>query len=285
MYPHERPAINEYVHVTYTQIEPDYCVKVTLNEYNDCEGAIYLADISRKRKIKSLIKECPIGQSVVVQVIQSDKDFISLSRRNMHAPEQEKYLEWYGLSRRLQAIMRKIAFQNKIPLEDVCAAISWPLYSNLDSDLNRGDNLQLHPFNVLADKQKIQELLDSDNDNNVNKSYIADYILADHENLFGHKTYDETYIVQMLSYGINGVSDIKEVLTDCLEIESQFETGTKLNIIMDECPKYTFKFTGPNVSAINEYIAACKALLLGGQKNLFVQEFGAKETNTSESVD
>lgn len=278
MYPNELPAVNEYVHVTYKQIEPEYCVKVTLNEYSDREGAIYLADLSRKRKIKSLIQECPIGQSVVVQVMQSEADFISLSRRNMHAPEQEKYQEWYGLSRRLQAILRKIAFSRKIPLVEICEAISWPLYSSLEPDLNRGDNLQLHPLNLLGDKQKVIELLENP-PAGMNISYVKDFILADHEALFGLKTHTETYAVQILSYGIDGVDDIKSVFTKCLEMELKY--GTKLAIIMDECPKYTFKVSGLDSIAVGEHMNACKSLL--SQKKLHTQEYGKPNSVISAS--
>lgn len=254
MYPQDRPRVKDHVYVTYKEIQQDYGVRVTLNEYNDCEGTIYLAELTRRKQIKSLIKECPIGHTVVAEVLQSDPNFISLSKRNMVQADQDKYQEWFGLSRRLQGVLKKIAFRHKIPLVELCKGLSWPLYENINNvEMEKSDQLLHHPYNILADKVKIANLISEDTINIV-KDYLL-HVLADHDALFGTQSYNESFTVQMLSYGMDGVNDLKTAFDKCIALELEY--GTKLDIVMDECPKYTFKFSGPDPVKIKEHMAKC----------------------------
>lgn len=295
LYPQSRPRIGEHVHITYTELCPDYGVKATLSAYNDCEGTIYLAELTRKKQIKSLSKECPIGKSIIAEVIQSEPNFIGLSKRNLVPSDQEKHMEWFSLSKRMHAVLRKIAFRQKIPLLDLCTGVSWPLYERVNTDLDISERIAQHPYNVLLHIMNVNvnvmnmdmnvknmnknnedpsiENEDGDKDilkhlPNINKEYI-EYLLANHEELFGSKSYTESFTAQIMSYGMNGIADIRNTFSQCLALESKYET--KLDIAIDECPKYTFKFTGMDQEKVKEHVNEAKAILETFKKYGFYQ--------------
>lgn len=252
MYPDERPRDDDLVIVTIRELQPELGVVVTLDEYEDCEGTIYLSELTRRKRIRSLAKLCPVGQTVVALVIQSKPEFISLSLKHVTAEDKEEYLKYYSLGKRFHGVLRKIAIKQQTPIIELYESIGWPLYRKIIDLEKLGDRIEKHPYNILAQKELIPDL-DFDKE-------LQDILLENHLDLFGEQNYKESFTVHLLSYGMNGVDDIKSNLQKCLDEQPNYPETT-LDITMDECPKYEFKFSGTDKDQISAYMAKCKEIL------------------------
>jgi translation initiation factor 2 subunit 1 len=101
---------------------------VKLLEYDDIDGMILLSELSRRR-IRSIQKLIRVGRDEVVVVLRVDKDkgYIDLSKRRVSAEDVVRCQERYEKSKRVNSIMRHVAAQTQISLEELYGAIAWPL--------------------------------------------------------------------------------------------------------------------------------------------------------------
>lgn len=252
IYPEERPEEHDLVLVTARELQPDLGVIVTLNEYNDCEGTIYLKELTRKKRIRSLSKICTVGQTFVAEVVQSESDFISLSKRHVADQDQEEYLKYHNLGMRLHSILKKIAIKRQTPLVELCEAVSWPLYRDIAEFEKLEEKVKNHPIHVLVQKEMIPNLSFS--------KVLQDYLIENHLELFGEQTYKGSFVMHLLSYGMNGVDDIKNNLQKCLDEKDNFPK-ISLEIVTSECPKYQFNFSGTDKEQVSAYQDRCKEIL------------------------
>jgi translation initiation factor 2 subunit 1 len=101
---------------------------VKLLEYDDIDGMILLSELSRRR-IRSIQKLIRVGRDEVVVVLRVDKDkgYIDLSKRRVSPEDVVRCQERFEKSKRVNSIMRHVAAQTQISLEELYAAIAWPL--------------------------------------------------------------------------------------------------------------------------------------------------------------
>jgi translation initiation factor 2 subunit 1 len=101
---------------------------VKLLEYDDIDGMILLSELSRRR-IRSIQKLIRVGRDEVVVVLRVDKDkgYIDLSKRRVSPEDVVRCQERYEKSKRVNSIMRHVAAQTTISLEELYQAIAWPL--------------------------------------------------------------------------------------------------------------------------------------------------------------
>ncbi len=102
---------------------------VTLMEYDDIEGMILLSELSRRR-IRSINKLVRINRSEVVMVIRVDKEkgYIDLSKRRVDPEDVLKCEERYNKAKAVHSVLRHVADQKKMPLEQLYQMVGWPLY-------------------------------------------------------------------------------------------------------------------------------------------------------------
>lgn len=123
------PEPEEVVIVNVTEIG-EMGAYVTLLEYDNIEGMILLSELSRRR-IRSINKLVRVNRTEVVMVIRVDKEkgYIDLSKRRVDPEDLAKCEERYNKAKGVHSVMRHVADQKKVALEDIYKLIGWPLYA------------------------------------------------------------------------------------------------------------------------------------------------------------
>lgn len=276
MYPFKIPVPGDLVLITFLKIEPKIGVKVTLTEYGGIEGTIYWAQLTRKRRIRSYNKVCPLGQSAVVEVLDvSDDGFIELSKRSITSNDEAICQKNYENSKRLHSLLKKIAVKYKIPLEELCRQTSWNLYekrreklagNNPDEDevndieedeVNNSETL--HPLNIISQKDRFLELS--------LPSQIQKIFLDEFDNLFGVEKFQLISEVKLVSYQIEGLQDLIREIQGLYKLSEDYkEDGIELQIFLRESPKYSLKITGSDKNKIYELRDKCYTSLTSYKK-------------------
>jgi len=126
-YEAEIPVVNELVMVEIKSID-ELSTKVILLEYNNKLGKIMSSEFS-SRKVKSLRKIMKVGRKMPAAVLslESERNNINLSTRNLSRTELKKCDERYQKSKIVHSIVSYIAdvFHNDI--KDLYATLFWPL--------------------------------------------------------------------------------------------------------------------------------------------------------------
>jgi len=123
------PAVNELVMVKVMRVA-DTAAYVQLLEYSGIEGMILFSEVSMRR-IRSMLKEIRAGQFAVCVVlrVEADKGNIDLSRRRVQAKDRAAYLQTYAKSKLVHSTLRQLSAAHKMPMDDLCNKVSWPLYA------------------------------------------------------------------------------------------------------------------------------------------------------------
>jgi len=102
---------------------------VSLLEYNHIEGMILLSELSRRR-IRSINKLIRIGKDEIVMVLRVDKEkgYIDLSKRRVSPEDVAKCDERYNKAKAVHSVLRQVAENHKMRLEDLYNKLGWPLY-------------------------------------------------------------------------------------------------------------------------------------------------------------
>lgn len=128
MYERKYPDVDDVVMVNVRQIT-DLGAYVRLLEYDNIEGMILLAELSRRR-IRSVQKLIRVGRNEVVVVLRVDKEkgYIDLSKRRVSPEEIAKCEERFNKSKAVHSIMRHVAEKMDMDLELLYTQVAWPLY-------------------------------------------------------------------------------------------------------------------------------------------------------------
>lgn len=148
------PDTGDKVAFEFTKLE-DTLVRIKLLEYDDYPGMILLTELTRKKNIASLQKLCPINQITVGEVLSKEKKgddtYVFVSIKNLSKEEQSSYMDYYHKSKKFINFMKRISYNENIPLLDICEKIAWPIYDNLEcSEL-------IHPIDLVDHPDKIKK--------------------------------------------------------------------------------------------------------------------------------
>jgi translation initiation factor 2 subunit 1 len=102
---------------------------VYLLEYNNIEGMILLSELSRRR-IRSINKLIRVNRNEVVMVLRVDKEkgYIDLSKRRVSPEDIAKCEDKFNKAKAVHSVLRHLADQRTLNLEDLYEKIGWPLY-------------------------------------------------------------------------------------------------------------------------------------------------------------
>jgi len=164
-YENQFPEPEEVVMVNVTEIG-EMGAYVTLLEYDDIEGMILLSELSRRR-IRSINKLVRVNRTEIVMVIRVDKEkgYIDLSKRRVDPEDVVKCEERYNKAKAVHSVLRHVAETKGLRLEDLCQAVSWPLYRKYGHAydafkiaLNDSDG---EPTDIFADLDVAQDVKDA----------------------------------------------------------------------------------------------------------------------------
>jgi len=126
-YEDQYPEIESLVMVNVRHIA-EMGAYVSLLEYNNIEGMILLSELSRRR-IRSINKLIRVNRNEVVMVLRVDKEkgYIDLSKRRVSPEDIAKCEDRYNKSKAVHSVLRHLADQRKMNLQDLYEVIGWPL--------------------------------------------------------------------------------------------------------------------------------------------------------------
>ncbi|KAJ1661701.1 hypothetical protein GGF42_002288 [Coemansia sp. RSA 2424] len=127
-YEAEFPEPDEVVMVRIASIN-DIGAYVLLEEYNNIQGMITVADLSRRR-IRSVQKLVRVGKQEAVVTLRVDKEkgYIDLSKRQASPEEVRKCAEKFEKSKTVHSIITHVATKMNMEAEDLYKRFGWPLY-------------------------------------------------------------------------------------------------------------------------------------------------------------
>ncbi|KAF4970264.1 hypothetical protein FSARC_2670 [Fusarium sarcochroum] len=126
-YEEKYPEIDSFVMVNVKQIA-EMGAYVKLLEYDNIDGMILLSELSRRR-IRSIQKLIRVGRNEVVVVLRVDKEkgYIDLSKRRVSPEDIVKCEERYNKGKMVHSVMRHVAKNTQVPIENLYETIAWPL--------------------------------------------------------------------------------------------------------------------------------------------------------------
>lgn len=128
-YEAEFPELEEIVVVQVKRIV-DMGAYVNLLEYDNQEGMMLLSELS-KRRIRSVAKLLRVGRTEICLVLRVDKDkgYVDLSKRRVEPEDASAKEEQFARAKAVHGIMRHVAQTHEIPVNELSAKASWPLYA------------------------------------------------------------------------------------------------------------------------------------------------------------
>ncbi|KAL3669172.1 hypothetical protein V7S43_005556 [Phytophthora oleae] len=138
-YEQKFPEIDELVMVNVRSIA-EMGAYVSLLEYNNIEGMILLSELSRRR-IRSINKLIRVGKNEVVMVLRVDKEkgYIDLSKRRVSPEDIAKCEERYNKAKTVHGVLRQVAQENHLEIEDLYSKVAWPLYKKFKIETTNED--------------------------------------------------------------------------------------------------------------------------------------------------
>jgi len=193
----EWPDQGELVIGTVSRVSP-YSAFVKLEEYGNKEGMIHISEVSRKwvKDIKTIVKE---GQKVVVLVIRLDKEkgHISLSLKKVNKRASEERLKQYKEEQKADKMLKAVAAEMKMDVEDVYKEIGFELTEKFDGLFNAFKTALLRE--EILEKKKIP------------KKWIK-IIKKIAEKQMALKEKDLKRDIEITSYDEDGVEKIKKII-------------------------------------------------------------------------
>lgn len=162
-YEAEFPQLEDIVVVQVRRIV-DMGAYVSLLEYNGKEGMMLLSELS-KRRIRSVSKLLRVGRTEICMVLRVDeeKGYIDLSKRRVAPEDGSAKEEYFAKSKAVHGIMRHVAGQNDINVEELCMKISWPLhkkYGNAYEAFRKHVNEEINVWDEIDFSQPGDDLSD-----------------------------------------------------------------------------------------------------------------------------
>lgn len=240
MYPNKYPEIGEIVHITYKQFVPDLGVYVNLDEYGDLEGTIYISQLTKKKRHRSIKKLCPITKTDVATVIDIGNNIISLSKWDLGQDEIENCFDYFKKSQQLYNIIKKVAIADEVnnlnednKLFEICEKTVWPVYTKCQI-ISEDTETDIHPLDIFQDMKKLMSQSHI-------PDYLMNYLVNNHTKLFGINVFEANLKCKLLSYEINGLDSLKNILNTISSKINNKYSDYQLSIILTESPVYTFK--------------------------------------------
>jgi translation initiation factor 2 subunit 1 len=128
MYEQKYPDVDDLVMVKVRHIT-EMGAYVTLLEYDHIEGMILLSELSRSR-FRSVNQLIRVNRMEVVTVLRVDteKGYIDLSKRRVQQEDLAKMETKWNKSKTVHSIMRQVAKNCDVDLEELYIRFGWPLY-------------------------------------------------------------------------------------------------------------------------------------------------------------
>lgn len=159
LYRKNLPNQGDKVVFEYVKLE-ETLVRIKLFEYDDYPGIILLNELTRQKRVNSLLKLCPIGQVGVGEVLSTEERAgeicVFVSIKNLSKEDQTKYLEYYYKSKKLCNFMKRIANNTKRSLLETCENLSWPMYEMIAASQDI-EVRQEHPLDKIDHPDKIKK--------------------------------------------------------------------------------------------------------------------------------
>ncbi len=194
-------------------------IDVVLPEYNNISGLITYSELSRKKKQRDIDKILIIGKESVMLVMNSDQDSgtIDLSKRDVKDTEVEDYMNRMRLHKILYNLFKYILLKLK-GIDDIEKITEEELYPYLTDSLfeiqeeSGLENQEI--YNKLLNKEENSQILDFIDYENIYYKKEDFKEVLDHyiDTKINIKKDSETTNFRMLTYGVNGLDDIKYTL-------------------------------------------------------------------------
>lgn len=214
-YKQKIPSIDDIVVAKVNKIT-NLGVEVSLTEYNNLSGFINFSEVSRKKRI-NINKIITVGKEILLIVIQIDKNngYIDLSKRSINDEEiklfnekNKQHIHLYNIFKYIFMKLNKIEKHDQINPDNIYDFMNYTLW-NIQSELD--NNIILEQLLLKSSNSDIIKHIDF---NNLSytieqiKSIIDEYI----DTKLNRVKPSLNDSIKILSYGINGLNDIKEVL-------------------------------------------------------------------------
>jgi len=132
-YENELPDVDELVMVKITQVN-EIGGFGQLLEYNNLEGFVPLAELSRTR-IRSVAKHIKQGQTKVLQVVRVDKErgYVDLSKRYITPDDVEACTKNFTRCKLIHNTLKRLAETRHLKLPELYEKVVWPLDRKYDT--------------------------------------------------------------------------------------------------------------------------------------------------------
>jgi len=206
------PVVNEITMCTIKDYDSSTGIyQVFLNEYGLDNGQLMTKDVSAKIK-RNMVLELGTVLPLMVLEIETKRDncIIMLSKKDVSVQAADQYREYYNLNTKLFGLATRLSYMAQYSATEWHQQFVTLLAEYLDElesdDLTRGDNLERHPYNLLANHEDTE--LDDD--------YVQ-VIESKHAELFGMQSFNCRNLFAIYLYSINGNEELKKALLAALE--------------------------------------------------------------------
>jgi len=225
-YEAEFPELEEIVVVQVKRIV-DMGAYVNLLEYDNQEGMMLLSELS-KRRIRSVAKLLRVGRTEICLVLRVDKDkgYVDLSKRRVEPEDASAKEEQFARAKAVHGIMRHVAQTHEVPVNELSAKASWPLYAKYTDAFEaykKHINQELDLWKELDFSQPGQDL-----------SSLADKIKEDIELNLRRRLIQQTVRlrakVEVSCSEYEGIDAVKEALLEGMKASKE-DCEVKINLV------------------------------------------------------
>jgi len=225
-YEAEFPELEDIVVVQVKRIV-DMGAYVNLLEYDNQEGMMLLSELS-KRRIRSVAKLLRVGRTEICLVLRvdTDKGYVDLSKRRVEPEDASAKEEQFARAKAVHGIMRHVAQTHEIPVNELSAKASWPLYAKYTDAFEaykKHINQELDLWKELDFSQPGQDL-----------SSLADKIKEDIELNLRRRLIQQTVRlrakVEVSCSEYEGIDAVKEALLEGMKASKE-DCEVKINLV------------------------------------------------------
>lgn len=252
LYRREIPKQDDLVQTIVTNVD-EYGITVILPEYNDKPGFITFTEMSRKKRLDSDIRRLiSIGNETIMLVIGVDeqKGYIDLSKRDVKETEVKYYNEKVRYHKTLYNLFKYVflKLKNLDDMDLISDTESHAFLCNTLFDIQDESKLESEVIlNLILDKEQNYSILKNIDFDNIEynidqiKQIIDNYI----DTKINIKKSSETINFRMMSYEINGNSDIKYALdyknfefypqiSQCFDVDINYVSASNYSMILNQ---------------------------------------------------
>lgn len=230
-YPSKHPEVHEVTMCTVVSFDDSTGFYVQLDEYDNQKALLPLKELSNKKIRKSITSFLKIGTQLPLCVIEVDDDGIVVSKKGLRASAISSCKERYSLNVKLFALGRRIAFavlnaavDGKVEEEDIdvkeIGRLEGDWVGCLQAVNSPAVELPDHPFTMISDRSRLSTVpIPADK-----ISVLEDHFVT----LFGIHPITETHNVTIQTFSIEGMDEVKRVLTGITKQYDKVHTDEEL---------------------------------------------------------